>query len=151
MNRLCLAVALVAFPLVMSMGYRKSEREWQSEPATAVAVVLLIVLPLIGAGLLARGHYDRRRHRGEHTSRLRHPMIESELLNRAAAKGGRLTTVELAMHLAISPESATEALDRLALRGQAEYEVTDAGVIVYSFHDIIHLGGKHSAKGVLDA
>lgn len=150
MSRLFWAVALVVFALVMTMGYLESGRAWHDEPATAVAVVLLVVLPLLAAAFLTRQHYDLQRDRGDRTARRRDQTIESELLNLAAAKGGRLTAVELAMHLAITPEAATEALDRLALRGQAAYEVTDAGVIVYAFHDLIHLGGKDSAKGVLD-
>jgi hypothetical protein len=144
------SILLTAFAVYMTWGYLNSSLD-ASDPATFVGLVLVVGFPLLGAALLARRHATVHRRRGERTIRLRQQTIESELLKLAAEKGGRLTAVELAMHLAITPEAATEALDRLALRGQADYEVTDAGVIVYSFHDIMHLGGKHTAKGVLDA
>jgi hypothetical protein len=48
-------------------------------------------------------------------------------------------------------EGAKEALDALALRSQADYEITDEGIIAYSFHDVRHLGNKQSARGLLDA
>ncbi len=149
MTRLFAAAGLAAMALFMTIGFLAGDQDLTA-PATLAAVLMVVVLPAIGSAVLVRSHLASGRNDNERTTRMRHQTIESELLKLAAEKGGRLTAVELAMHLAITPESATEALDRLALRGQAEYEVTDAGVIVYSFHDIIHLGGKHSAKGVLD-
>ena len=53
--------------------------------------------------------------------------------------------------MAITPEAAKDALDALALREQAELEITESGVIVYAFHDVRHLEEKSRAKGVLDA
>ena len=55
------------------------------------------------------------------------------------------------MALAMTPDAAAEALKQLGIRGHAEVQVTDDGVLVYDFYDIRHLGGKASAKGVLDA
>jgi hypothetical protein len=150
MIRLLGAVILMVIALFMTSGYLQSDRDWR-EPATFVALLLVVGLPLLGAALLVRSHSAAGRARSDSTTRLRHQTIESEVLKLAAERGGRLTAVELAMHLAIAPEAATEALDRLALRGQAEYAVSDAGVIVYTFHDIIHLDGKDSARNVLDA
>ena len=69
----------------------------------------------------------------------------------AGEKGGRLTAVEVSVALAISPEEAGEALKSLGIRGHADVQVTDDGVLVYDFYDIRHLGGKSTAKGVLDA
>jgi hypothetical protein len=51
----------------------------------------------------------------------------------------------------MTPEAAKEALDGLALRSQAELEVTEAGLIVYDFPEVRHLEDKDSAKGLLDA
>jgi hypothetical protein len=49
------------------------------------------------------------------------------------------------------PEEAKEWLDALALRNQAEVQITADGVLVYSFYDVRYLGGKESARDVLDA
>lgn len=149
MNRLTAAAVLATIALFMFTGFLFGEQpEWT--PANIAAFLLVVALPAFCAVMLARSHFELVRDKSDRINRLREQIMESELLTLASERGGRLTAVELAMHLAITPEAATEALDRLALRGQAAYEVTDAGVIVYSFHDIIHLGGKHSAKGVLD-
>lgn len=43
------------------------------------------------------------------------------------------------------------ALDGMVLRSEAELEVTDEGVLVYTFHDLKHLAGKANARSVLDA
>jgi predicted ArsR family transcriptional regulator len=82
---------------------------------------------------------------------LRRQTIESEILRLAARHSGRLTSVEVASDLAISPEAAKDALDSLSERDLADIQITESGVIVYSFRDVRHLGEKAEAKGVLDA
>ncbi|HET9066656.1 MAG TPA: hypothetical protein VFN22_12620 [Gemmatimonadales bacterium] len=150
MSRLFGAGALAAIALFMLTGFLGSDLD-RDAPASLAAFALVVGLPAIGAVLLARGYL---RDRGGQTARkelLRQQTIESGILRLAIASEGRLTAVEVAAQLALTPEGATEALDRLALRGQAEYEVTDDGVIVYGFRDIRNLGGKDTARGVLDA
>jgi uncharacterized membrane protein YeiB len=155
MKRLIGGIALAVVALFLLMGYFGSDTS-KTDAAAIIALLLFIVLPAVGSLLLLRSHFRDTRQRQVRKEQLRHQTIESEILKLAIAKSGRLTAVEVATQLAISPEGATEALDRLALRGQAAYQVTDAGVIVYSFivysfYDIVHLGGKDSAKDVLDA
>lgn len=149
MKRLTGAFALAALSLFMLAGYLRSDLDGGT-PSALAAFALVVLLPAAGALLLARSHFARHAAAGARKEALRQQTIESEVLKLAVARGGKLAAVEVATQLALSPEQATEALDRLALRGQAEYEVTDAGVIVYAFHDILHLDSKSSAKGVLD-
>jgi hypothetical protein len=149
MKRLSGAFALGAISLFMLMGYLRSDIDGTAPEALA-AFALLVLLPAAGAFTLARSHFDSHGQAGARKEALRLQTIESEVLKLAVERGGKLAAVEVATQLALSPEQATEALDRLALRGQAEYEVTDAGVIVYAFRDILHLGSKDSAKGLLD-
>ena len=85
------------------------------------------------------------------TNALRRRTLEAEILRLATGHAGRLTAVEVAMELALSPEEAKAILDDMAAREMAELEITDRGVIVYAFHDAQHLGGKHEARGILDA
>ncbi len=150
MKRLTGAFALGALSLFMLTGYLRSDIDG-STLAAMVAFALVVLLPAVGAFLLARSHLAEHGRVGRRREELRLQTIESEVLKLAIARGGKLAAVEVATQLALSPEQATEALDRLALRGQAEYEVTDDGVIVYAFRDILHLSGKATAKGVLDA
>lgn len=150
MKRLAGAFALGALSLFMLTGYLRSDIDG-STPAAMAAFALVVFLPAVGAFLLAKSHFAAYGAAGARKESLRQQTIESEVLKLALARGGKLAAVEVATQLALSPEQATEALDRLALRGQAEYEVTDAGVIVYAFRDILHLSGKATAKGVLDA
>ena len=134
----------------MLSGYLNSDVA-RSSPAALVALLLVVGLPLAGSVILLRGHFRATHTQQSRKEQLRQQTIESEILKLAMTHGGKLTAVEVAAQFAITPEHATEALDRLALRGQAAHEVTDAGVIVYSFYDIVHLGGKSSARDVLDA
>ncbi len=143
------AAALGILALFMLVGFLNSDAA-PGAPATLAALALTIGLPALGGGLLLRSHYSERERLQGRKALLRQQTIEAEILRLAGEHQGRLTAVEVATQLAMTPEGAKEALDALALRGQAELEITDAGVLVYSFYDIRHLGGKPSAKGVLD-
>jgi hypothetical protein len=59
--------------------------------------------------------------------------------------------VEVATEFALPPERAKELLDSFMVRELADIQVTDSGVLVYKFHDVLHLEEKSRAKGVLDA
>ena len=150
MNKLLAAGALAAVALFMLVGFLNSDASLAA-PATLAALALTVGLPAVGAGLLARSHAAERDRLSGRRAQLREQTLGAEILQLAGQHGGRLTAVEVATHLALTPEAAKEALDSLAVRGHADFQVTDAGVIVYSFHDVRHLGDKSSARGILDA
>jgi hypothetical protein len=144
------AAALAAISLFMVMGFLRSGASLAA-PATIAALALTVLLPAVGAGLLVNSHRSEGARLRGRKALLRRQTIEAEILRLAGERGGRLTAVEVAMQLTMTPEDARSTLDALTTRGQADLEVTDAGVLVYSFYDVRHLGGKASAKGVLDA
>ncbi|HET7462015.1 MAG TPA: hypothetical protein VFJ82_12235 [Longimicrobium sp.] len=150
MNKLIAAAGLALLALFMLAGFFNSTLSL-SAPAALAALVITVGLPAAGAVLLARGHFaDRSRLVGRKAA-LRGQVIDAEILRLAAAHQGRLTAVEVAAALTMRPEDAAEALKQLGIRGQADVQVTDDGVLVYSFYDVRHLAGKATAKGVLDA
>lgn len=150
MKRIWGAAGLGAISLFMLLGFLSGDQALFA-PATLAALGLTVALPAVGAGLLVRGHMAERNRLTGRKAMLRQQTIEAEVLRLAAEHRGRLTAVEVATLLAVTPESATETLNALAAREHAELEITDAGLIVYNFHDVRHLGDKHSARGILDA
>lgn len=150
MSKLIGAALLAALALFMLLGFLNSDAALGA-PATLVALALTIGLPTIGAGLLIRSHYGERSRLSGRKAALRQQTIDAEILRLAGEHGGRLTTLEVATQLAIAPEAAKDALDALTTRGHADIQVTDEGVLVYEFYEVRHLGGKATAKGVLDA
>lgn len=149
MKKILAAAALAALALFMLVGFLNSDASLGA-PATLAALALTIGLPALGAGLLLRSHFGERDRLAGRRAQLREQTLGAEILRLAGEHGGRLTAVEVATHLALTPEAAKEALDALTMRGHADLQVTDAGVLVYSFHDVRHLGGKSSAKGILE-
>lgn len=150
MNKLIGAVGLALLALFMLAGFLNSSVALSSGAALA-ALAITVGLPAAGAVLLARGHYAEKSRLTGRKAELRQNTIDAEILRLAGEHGGQLTAVEVATALSMTPESAAEALKSLGIRGQADVEVTDDGVLVYSFYDVRHLGGKSTAKGVLDA
>lgn len=150
MTRLGAAIGLALVALLMFFGFLNADVE-RGALSTIFAFALVVLLPAAGALLLARSHYAEKARLSARKNELRTQGTDSEILRLANERGGRLAAVEVSMALGTSPEVAKEWLDALALRGQAEVQITGDGVLVYSFHDVRYLGGKETAKDILDA
>jgi hypothetical protein len=140
-------IALLAIAAFMFLGFLNSSASLGS-PTAIIALLLVVGLPAAGGVALLRGIGGARTARAE---RLRQQTIDAEILRLAAQQAGKLTAVEVATALALPPETAKASLDGLVEREVADLEITDAGVIVYAFHDVKNVGGKATARGVLDA
>jgi hypothetical protein len=141
---------LILLALFMFIGFLQSDAA-VGVPAKIAALLITVGLPAAAGVALASTHFRARGRFARRREELRQQTIESEILRLAEQRGGRLTAVEVASDMAISPEAAKEALDSLALRELAELEVTDSGLLVYAFHDVRRLREKSGARGVLDA
>ncbi|HYH78895.1 MAG TPA: hypothetical protein VEX86_03840 [Longimicrobium sp.] len=150
MNKLIGAAGLILLALFMLAGFFNSSLALTA-PATLAALAFTVGLPAVGAALLVRGHFGEQARLTGRKAELRRNTIDAEILRLAARRQGQLTAVEVASELALTPDAAAEALKELGIRGQADVQVTDDGVLVYSFYDLRHLSGKSTAKGVLDA
>jgi len=139
--------ALVLLAAFMFVGYLGAD---VSGPAAIAALVITVILPAAGGAALLTGRIGSRGRLGARRDELRRQTLEAELLRLARRHAGRLTIVEVVGELAVPPEEAKDALDALAVRGLADFEVTDSGVIVYVFHDVQHLGDKHRSRGLLE-
>ena len=146
MNRTTGGIALLVVAGLMFLGFMRSNASITA-PATIVALLLTTVAPAIGGVALIRGTGTGRSRR---LDQLRDQTIDAEILRLAVREGGTLTAVEVATALTLTPEVAKEKLDALVGRDVADIAVTERGVVVYTFHDAKHLGGKSDAKGVLD-
>lgn len=147
MSRKTIAIALLTLAALMLFGFLRSNASIAA-PATIVALLITVVAPAAGGIALLRG---RDLARGKRLDQLRQQTIDAEVLRMAVSENGRLTAVEVATALAITPEQAKDTLDALVARDVADIAVTERGVVVYTFHDAKFLGGKGDAKGVLDA
>jgi hypothetical protein len=150
MGRTLGGVLLLLLSAFMLLGFVRSDLTFGSFNAIA-ALLLSVALPAAGGVLLLRQANRLERRGGARVERLRQATIESEILRLAMLHGGRLTTVEVASTLALPPEEAKATLDGLVTREVADLDITDAGVLVYTFHDAEHVGDKHTARGLLDA
>lgn len=144
------SIGLLVIAAFMLFGFVRSDASLAA-PATVAALLLTVVLPAAAGVAMLAGVPPFGGRRKARLEQLRRQTVEAEILRLAIAHAGRLTVIEVATALAVPPESAKATLDALAEREIADLEITDAGVIVYNFHDAGHLGGKHSARGLLDA
>ena len=142
-------IVLLALSGLMVYGFARSGAPLAS-PKTIIALLITVALPAAGGIALLRGGLGGG-NRARRLEQLRQQTIEAEILRLAVKEGGRLTAMEVATALALPQEAVKETLDALVTRDVADIAVSDAGVIVYTFHDAKHIGSKDSARGVLDA
>jgi hypothetical protein len=142
--------ALIALAALMLVGFLRTDASIAS-PAAIGALLITVALPAAAGIALLRGVANFGGRRSARVEQLRQQTIDAEILRMATQQGGRLTAIEVATALALPPESAKSYLDSLVSRDVADLEITDRGLIVYTFFDAKHVGGKHSARGLLDA
>ena len=147
MSRRFVGIGLLVLAGLLGWGFLRSGASITA-PATLAALLITVVGPAVGGVVLLRGGSIARSRR---LDQLRQQTIEAEILKLAVNEGGRLTAVEVATTLGLTPEMAKEALDSMVTRDVADMAVTDRGVIVYTFHEAKYIEGKGDAKGVLDA
>ena len=149
MGRLWGGGALIAIALFVVLGFVRSDVDPRAL-STIVALGIGAGLPAGGGMWLLARHFGGRRRIGHRREQLRRDTIEAEVLKMAARNDGRLTAVEVSGELALAPATAEEVLNGLMTRELAEIEVTDSGLLVYTFHDVRSLSETASAKGILE-
>lgn len=150
MGRTVGGIVLLLVSAFMLLGFIRSGASFATLN-TMLALAISVALPAVGGLVLLRGANRAERRGGRRLQQLRQATIESEILRLAMLQAGRLTAVEVASTLALTAEEAKATLDALVTREVADLDITDAGVLVYTFHDAKHSGDKHTARGLLDA
>lgn len=122
----------------------------RSAGTTLIALLLTVALPAgAGIALLRKGSGGRKRLE-ERREVLRQQTLTSELVRLAGLRGGKLTAIEVVSEFAVTPDEAERALKDLVVRGLAEPEVTESGLLVYAFHDVKRLEEKPHSRGILE-
>jgi predicted DNA-binding transcriptional regulator len=146
--RLLLGYGLVGVSLFMLLGFFNADVG--SGVARALALLIGVGIPGAAGAVLLTQHYGGKRRLAGSREELKRKTQEAELLRMAGEHGGRLTVVEVVRELAMGQLEAESTLRSLVERGICEVEVTDRGLLVYSFPDVKLLGEKHTSRGVLD-
>ena len=149
MSKLSGGVVLLMLALLMLLGFVQSGRDGISA-AEAVAAIITVVLPGFFAIKLIRGYFGADQRVEANKVELRRRTLGAEMLRLAGERGGKLTIVEAVTEFAITPDEAKEVLDGLAREGMADFQVTDAGVVVYDFVELRRIADKESARGILE-
>jgi hypothetical protein len=141
--------ALIAVALFMLLGFFNAK---PTSAGSAIATLLLVVgLPAAAGAALIRSHYQSTRGLAQRKDDLRRQTQESEILQFARDQRGKLTVVEVATHLALPAPTVEAILNGMHERGMADMEITEAGLIVYTFPDIQKLSGKAQSRDILNA
>jgi hypothetical protein len=135
--------ALLLVAAFMLLGFARSSAGLAS-PTALFALLLTVGLPAVGGIALLRGSMGRSSK--ARMAQLRQQTIDAEILRLAMRHQGRLTAVEVASALALDGVESKSALDDLVNRQVADLEVSDEGVLIYTFHEARYFDGDQGAK-----
>lgn len=147
MGRKIGGAALLLIAALMLLGFARSHASLGS-PTALFALFLVVALPAAGGIALLRGSLGG--NSKARMAQLRQQTIDAEILRLAMQQQGRLTAVEVASALALDGAEAKSALDDLVNRQVADLEVSDEGVLIYTFHDARYFDGDRSEQGRLN-
>ncbi|MCS6899443.1 MAG: hypothetical protein RMJ98_06945 [Myxococcales bacterium] len=96
--------------------------------ALYVSLPLALLTTLMGGGVLAAGRKMKKQ-----AARSRREAQVAALRAAAQLQGGSLTVPQAALALRVSESEADSLLTELAIAGQVHQEITDQGMLLYSF------------------
>lgn len=140
---------LIGVSLFMLLGFFNADLG-ASAIVNLLTLMVGVGIPGAAGGTLLYQHFGRSKRLAGSREQLRRRTQESELLRLAGEHGGRLTVVEVVRELAVTHSDAEELLGSLQVRGFAEIEITESGLLVYRFPDVQLLDEKATGTGILD-
>jgi hypothetical protein len=113
------------------------QRQWEDPLSAGVALVVL-------GGVL----WVLARKLDSSAQLLRYRRQQNAIVRLGQERGGRLTATETAADTGLTMEEAEEILVRLADGGFVEIEITESGMVVYRFPEILLAHEKPWSRGV---
>ena len=145
-------IALLMVSVFMAIGFLAGGAADQSLGVRIFAFLVSSGIPGVGGVALLRAHLKQRAALPAPNAvpALPRERWTSELIKLAAKHGGRLTVVEAVAESSLTPEEVQQALDELCAQSVAELQMTESGLVVYAFRDLLLLGEKSNSKGLLE-
>lgn len=145
-----LGILLIIISLFMLLGFIKSNTEHELL-VRVITFILAVVIPFSSGFGLLLSNYKQKKLLDNSKGSLANKILGSEILKLAEKNNAKLTVLEVVKELSVESNVAQEILDAFVAKNFAEIELTESGIIVYSFVDIQRLNEKEFSKGVLDA
>jgi hypothetical protein len=139
MKKLIGGGVLIFIGLFMLLGVFSGDTLGKGSLASnAVLIFLFIVAPIGVGGLFIRSHFTGKRKALFNQEKAIQEQREKQIIRLAQQKGGRLTIPEIAVDTSMTTTEAEEFMREMTAKGYVDMQVTDAGVIVYEFYEIVH-------------
>lgn len=129
---------LIAFGALMLLGVAVNFSESGLDAGDIVGGLLFGVGPLAGGGLLIRSRMMAKRKALQAKARDLYVQREKEVIRLAQSSNGRISIPDIVAGTSMSSDEAEKVMQEMTTKGYVDMQVTDAGVIVYEFYEIVH-------------
>jgi hypothetical protein len=136
MKRIVGGSVLIFIGLFMLMGFFVSDKDF-SFASAAMMILLFILAPIVGGLFTIRSHFTSKEKVSKEQMKALQGAHEKEVILLAREKGGALTIPEIIAESSLNSEEAEEVMKELVVKRYADMKMTDNGVIVYEFYEIM--------------
>ena len=149
MSRLAGGIALLMVSVFMLIGFLAGGGRTHGLGIEIFTFALVVVTPGVTGLALLRQHLRQVPPAPPTAPALPVMNEESRIVRLAEEKAGRLTVIEVVGELGLGAEAAEAFFADLVARDMADIEMTDSGLTVYVFRDILKLKDKGTSHDLL--
>jgi hypothetical protein len=136
MKRIVAGSVLIFIGFFMLMGFLVSDKNF-SLVVSAMTIFLFVLAPIVGGLFTIRSHFTSKEKVSKEQKKAIQGAHEKEVILLAREKGGTLTIPEIIAESSLNSEEAEEVMKELVVKRYADMKMTDSGVIVYEFYEIM--------------
>ena len=129
---------LIGFGLFMLLGFVVNATEKGVDAGDIALALFLGVTPVAVGGMLIRSHVKEKQKAVQNQKQVLYTQREKEIIRLAQQTGGRLSIPDIVAGTSMNTIEADAMMREMTTKGYVNMQVTDAGVILYEFYELVH-------------
>jgi hypothetical protein len=129
---------LIGIGAFLFLGFFLNALKKGIDAGDIAAVVILCIAPITAGGLLIRSHFKEKQKAVQNQMQVLYTQREKEIIRLAQQTGGRLSIPDIVAGTSMNTIEADEIMREMTTKGYVDMQVTEAGVILYEFYELVH-------------
>jgi hypothetical protein len=129
---------LIGFGLLLLLGFVVNATEKGVNAGDIALALFFGVTPVTVGGMLIRSHIKEKQKAVQNQKQALYTQREKEIIRLAQQTGGRLSIPDIVAGTSMNTIEADAIMREMTTKGYVNMQVTDAGVILYEFYELVH-------------
>ncbi len=138
MKKVMSGAILIGIGAFLFLGFFLNALKKGVDAGDIALMVIFCIAPITAGGLLIRSHLKEKRTAIQNQKQVLYTQREKEIIRLAQQTGGRLSIPDIVAGTSMNTIEADAMMREMTTKGYVDMQVTEAGVIVYEFFEIVH-------------